>query len=61
MAALDNGSASEIDKTSFWWTGLCGICHPGGGPSEYDRDGDLYYDAVTDQMGYEARGESDLE
>lgn len=59
MAALDNGSASEIDKTSFWWTGLCGICHPGGGPSEYDRDGDLYYDAVTDQMGYEARGESD--
>ena len=58
MAALSNGSASEIDKTSFWWTGLCAICHPGGGPAEYDRDGDLYYNAVTDLMGFEARGET---
>ncbi|MEW6073762.1 MAG: hypothetical protein AB1726_14350 [Planctomycetota bacterium] len=58
MAALANGSASEIDKTSFWWTGMCAICHPGGGPTEYDRDGDLYYDPVADQMGYEARGET---
>lgn len=61
MAALDNDSASEIDKTSFWWTGMCAICHTGGGPSEYDRDGYLYYDVATDLMGFEARGETDAE
>jgi hypothetical protein len=58
LAALENGSASEIDKTSFWWTGLCAICHAGGGPSEFDRDGDLYYDVTTGLMGYETRGET---
>jgi hypothetical protein len=45
-----------MDKTSFWWVGLCGICHPGGGPSEYDRDGELYYDMATSQFGYQKLG-----
>lgn len=45
-----------MDKTSFWWTGLCAVCHPGGGPSEFDRKGHKYYDVVADQWGYEAEG-----
>jgi len=56
LAAKDNTSASQIDKTSFWWTGLCGICHPGGGPGEFDRDGELYHDAATGLFGYEKIG-----
>jgi hypothetical protein len=56
LAAKDNFSESEIDKTSFWWAGLCGICHPGGGPTEYDRDGELYYDVATGMFGYENLG-----
>jgi hypothetical protein len=42
-----------MDKTSFFWTSLCSICHPGGGPGEYDRDGHLYYDVATQKFGYE--------
>ncbi|MHC4940966.1 MAG: hypothetical protein ACYTHK_18660 [Planctomycetota bacterium] len=42
-----------MDKTSFWWTGLC---HTGGGPSEFDRDGHKYYDFVTGKFGYEMLG-----
>lgn len=58
MAALSSGSASEIDKTSFWWAGLCAICHPGGGPTEFDRDGHKFYDVESDLMGFEFRGET---
>lgn len=47
-----------MDKTSFFWTGQCGACHPGGGPSEFDRDGQLYYDVLSDQYGYEKLGKT---
>ncbi|MBI2945199.1 MAG: hypothetical protein HYY25_13475 [Candidatus Wallbacteria bacterium] len=56
MAAKTNGSESVIDKTSFFWVGLCGICHPGGGPAEFDRDGKRYWDPATRKFGYEAAG-----
>jgi hypothetical protein len=56
LAGKTNTNESAIDKTSFWWVGLCGICHPGGGPSEFDRDGELYYDVKTDEFGYEKLG-----
>ena len=59
MAAKTNTSASEIDKTSFWWTGLCGICHTGGGPTEFDRDGHKYYDVKTGKFGYEMLGKTE--
>ena len=48
-----------MDKTSFWWTGLCGICHTGGGPTEFDRDGYKYYDMKTGQFGYELMGKTE--
>ena len=56
MAAKDNLSPSFIDKTSFWWAGLCAICHPGGGPTEFDRDGFKFYDEATGRFGYENLG-----
>jgi len=56
LAGKDNNGPSEIDKTSFFWTGKCGACHPGGGPGEYDRDGELYYDVATGEFGYEKLG-----
>ena len=58
LAGKTNANASSMDKTSFWWTGLCGICHPGGGPTELDRDGEQYYDAKTGQFGYEKLGKT---
>ena len=48
-----------MDKTSFWWTGLCGICHTGGGPTEFDRDGYKYYDVKTGKFGYELMGKTE--
>jgi len=53
LAAKDSASPSEIDKTSFFWTGMCAICHPGGGPGELDRDGYPYYDFAAKKFGYE--------
>lgn len=58
MAAKTNASASEIDKTSFWWSGMCAVCHPGGGPTEFDRDGKKYFDVATGRFGYEDLGKT---
>ncbi len=35
-----------MDKTSYFFTFQCGICHPGGGPTQYDRNGKLYWDGT---------------
>ena len=56
MAGKQNVSESQIDKTSFFFTGQCGVCHPGGGPGEYDRDDQLYFDRKSGQFGYELLG-----
>jgi len=58
LAAKQNVSASAIDKTSFWFAGTCGVCHPGGGFTEYDRDGQKYFDVRTGRYGYEVLGKS---
>lgn len=39
-----------MDKTSYFFTFQCGICHPGGGPTQYDRNGQLYWNGT--QFGY---------
>jgi len=36
----------DIDKSSYFWTTTCGVCHPGGGPAEYDRKGNRYDEFV---------------
>jgi len=56
LAKKTNQHSSEIDKSSFYIVQNCGPCHPGGGFGEYDRRGNLYYDAETKKFGYEISG-----
>ncbi len=56
LAAKDNSYESEIDQTAFAWARDCGGCHPGGGPTEFDREGIPYYSEVTTDFGYEPLG-----
>jgi len=56
LAAKTNPHESAIDTTSFLWVELCGICHVGGGPAEFDRDGYRYYSVATAQFGFELSG-----
>ncbi len=60
LAKKANASPSEIDKSSFAFVQACGACHPGGGWSEYDRKGHLYYDEESKRFGYEDSGENPL-
>jgi len=41
-----------MDKSSFFFTANCGVCHPGGAAMQYDRNGKLYYDRNTSTYGY---------
>ena len=60
LAKKVNQNPSEIDKSSFSFVQNCGACHPGGGWSEYDRRGHLYYNEESKKFGYENSGESPL-
>ncbi len=60
MAKKVNRHPSEIDKSSFFFVQNCGACHPGGGWSEYDRKGHLYYDEGAKKFGYELSGDDPL-
>lgn len=42
LARKNNSSSGEIDLTSYEFVTACGVCHPGGGPVEYDRNGMRY-------------------
>ena len=53
LAKKVNSSPSNIDKSTFFFLQDCGVCHPGGGPGEYDRDGNLYYNEEPRKFGYE--------
>ena len=61
MAAKNNTSESQIDKTSFYFHAFCAVCHPGGGSGEFDRDGMPYHDPASGQFGYEMLGKSAAE
>ena len=51
-----------MDKSSFYWTKECGICHPGGGPSEYDREGNRYDEVAKDPKNrIQPRGDNFLD
>ena len=43
---------SEIDKSSFYWVKNCGVCHPGGGPAEYDRKDNRYDEFARDSKNH---------
>ncbi|MEM4721084.1 MAG: hypothetical protein QXT73_03370 [Candidatus Methanomethylicaceae archaeon] len=50
LAAKKNDNARMIDMTSFdFVTATCGNCHPGGGPLEYDREGNRYDEYMKKQ------------
>ena len=49
-----------IDMTSFEFVTQCGVCHPGGGPLELDRDGHRY-DQHMNERGMTPGGENDLD
>ncbi len=42
MAGKQNDNAGQIDLTSYSFAYMCGVCHPGGGPVEFDRNGNRY-------------------
>lgn len=56
LAKKMNGSPSEIDKSTFFFVQNCGVCHPGGGFGEYDREDNLYYNEEIQKFGYELSG-----
>jgi len=58
LAAKSNTDASQIDKSAFFWVGRCGICHPGGGPGEFDRWGQKYFDPRNGEWGFEKVGKT---
>ncbi len=60
LARKVNSFPSEIDKSSFSFVQTCGACHPGGGWSEYDRRGLLYFDEESKKFGYEDSGGNPL-
>ena len=45
LSDKNNDQAALVDMTSFDFVVSCGVCHPGGGSLEFDRDG-LRYDRV---------------
>src|SRR4030043_2275494 len=50
LALKKNDNARMIDMTSFdFVTATCGNCHPGGGPLEYDREGNRYDEFMKKQ------------
>ena len=50
LAPKKHNNARMIDMTSFdFVTATCGNCHPGGGPLEYDRDGNRYDEFMKKQ------------
>jgi hypothetical protein len=58
LAKKVNPSPSNIDKSAFYFLQNCGVCHPGGGFGEYDRDGNLYFNEETKKLGYEPSDKS---
>ncbi len=42
LSPKKNSSPRVMDMTSYTFVKKCGVCHPGGGSAEYDRDGKRY-------------------
>jgi hypothetical protein len=61
FAAKYNENESEIDRTTSAWVRSCGGCHPGGGPGEFDLDGELLFDRTSGRFGYETLGKTKQE
>ena len=51
LSPKENESEKTIDMTSYTFVKSCGVCHPGGGSLEFDRNG-LRYDRVLADTSY---------
>ena len=49
----------DVDMTPWEWVLTCGICHPGGGPAEYDRGFRRYDEMLAWDRGITLFGDSD--
>jgi hypothetical protein len=47
LAKKNNDSADDIDLSLYGYAKGCSACHPGGGATEYDRDGNRLDDPET--------------
>jgi hypothetical protein len=52
LARKSNTTTTAMDKSSFFFTANCGVCHPGSAATKYDRTGKLYFDRSTGTYGY---------
>jgi cytochrome b subunit of formate dehydrogenase len=61
LSPKQNSSPQAMDMTSFSFiTAGCGDCHPGGGPAEFDRNGNRYDQFMRDN-NYISGGENDFD
>jgi len=61
LAPKKNTDPRKIDMTSFdYIAATCGYCHPGGGPLEYDREGNRY-DEHMKKQGMKSGEENNLD
>jgi hypothetical protein len=57
LSPKTNTGAVEMDMTSFTFVVSCGVCHPGGGPLEYDRERQRYDEVMREgRHGFIAGG-----
>ncbi|MHB9029764.1 MAG: cytochrome c3 family protein [Candidatus Latescibacterota bacterium] len=63
LSPKQNDNPRVIDMTSFSFiTAGCGACHPGGGPTEYDREGKRYDHRMSDpSRGFTSGGDNGLD
>lgn len=61
LSAEQNDDRAEIDMTSYTFLASCGVCHPGGGSAEFDRQGRRYDRWAADPAsGITDGGDNDL-
>lgn len=61
LAKKNNKNEKDIDMTSFdFIISTCGNCHPGGGPLEFDREGNRY-DIFMKEKNLKSGGENNFD
>jgi nitrate/TMAO reductase-like tetraheme cytochrome c subunit len=48
LSPKENENEKMMDLTSYTFVNKCGVCHPGGGSLEYDRNGLRYDEVMSD-------------
>ncbi len=62
LSPKENEHETLMDMTSYTFVNKCGVCHPGGGPLEYDRANIRYDEMMNDpSVGYTDGGRNDLD